>query len=103
MRPVSVTVTGVGNSAWVPVDPLTVGTNDGLFVEPGAGATVAVEFTPDNVMDASVTPVAYTQTAWSSLSSKTCGPLPMACKAVRLAQSVGASQSRLTVVPRGIT
>lgn len=103
MRPAAVTVTGVSASAWLPADHLTAGFGDGVYVKPGAGATVTVECTPDDVFNPAVTPVAFATgvSALTGATTNVAAQLPFAVKAIRLNQTVGSSTSELKIVVRG--
>lgn len=103
MRVATISVTGVATSNWVPLDPLTTGVSDGLFLTRGAGGTITIEFTPDDVFDSTVTPTAFTVAALTGLTANTMAALPCAARAVRLNQTVGAATSTLKVVTRGLT
>lgn len=103
MRTTQVSVTGVAASVALPLDPYTVGAPEGLFLDVGAGCTVSVEATPDNVFDPTVTP------GWFALPAPLAGAtadqavaLGFAVKALRLNQTVGANTTTLKVVSRGI-
>lgn len=105
MRVSLVTRTGVGTSAWLPLDALTCGYGDGLYLIPGAGATVSVEVTPDNIFDPNATIVAFpcNVAALTGAVANASGALLQAARAVRINQTVGASLSTLEVVVRGLT
>jgi len=104
MRVSTVSRTGVGASAWLPLDSLTSGFGDGLYLSPGAGATCSVEVTPDNVFDPAVTPVAYpcNIAALTGAVGNASGGLTQAVVAVRINQTVGATTSVLKAVVRGL-
>jgi len=102
VRVASVSVTGIAVSAWLPLDQYTDAFGDGLYVKPGAGATVAVEVTPDDVFNPAVTPTAYALGApFTGVTANIAGQLPFAVKAVRLNQTVGATTSTLQAAVRG--
>ena len=104
MRVSTVSVTGVAASAWLPLDSGTVGSEDGIFVQPGAGATVTVQVTADDVFDSAVTPIAFAIPVATlvGLTGNICAGLPFAVKAIRMNQTVGATTSKLQVVTQGI-
>ena len=103
MRIASVSVTGVGVSAPLVLDHYTQGFGDGLFFKPGAGATVALEVTPDDVFNPAVVPVWFPLAApFAAMTTNVSGQLPYAAKAVRMNQSVGATTSQLQVAVRGV-
>lgn len=102
MRTSQVTVTGVAASPALPIDYHTDASQDGIFVKPGAGATVTVQATSDNVLDPAVTPVWVDLGApFAGATANVAGVLPFACVALRLNQTVGATLSTLLFVPRG--
>jgi hypothetical protein len=104
MRIAQTQVTGVGTSPWLPLDHYTEGYGDGVFVNPGAGATVSVEVTPDDVFNPAVVPVAYPcgVASLTGATTKQAAALLYAAKAVRLNQTVGGSLSTLQVAVRGV-
>lgn len=104
MRVAQASVTGVGVSPWLPIDHYTEGYGDGIFIKPGAGATVSVEVTADDVFNPAVVPVAFPcgVAALTGATTNQAAALPFAVKAVRLNQTVGASQSTLQAVVRGL-
>lgn len=104
MRTQSVTVTGVAASAPLLLDAYTVGDEDGVFIDIGAGCTATVEITPDDIMDPSVVPVWYPTgvTALTGATTDVAAGLPFAARGIRLNQTVGAALSTLKVVTQGI-
>lgn len=103
MKPASVSVTGVAASAWLPVDYALSGPNPGVYVKPGAGATISVQVTCDP-MDGSVTPDAFAigTAALTGLVGNVAAALPFACTGIRMNQTVGVTTSTLTLVPSGL-
>lgn len=103
MRVSQVTVTGVAASAWLPVDQYSSGTNDGIFFKVGAGATVTLQVTADDVFDPAVTPIAFDLAApFAAMVANVAGALPFIVKAIRMNQTAGATTSTLQFVDRGI-
>lgn len=104
MRVATVSTTGVGQSNWLPLDAPTSGFGDGIFLDVGAGATVSVEVTPDNVFDPNVVPVAYPVgvAALTGATADVAAQLPYAVRAIRLNQTVGAAPSTMKVVTKGL-
>lgn len=98
MRPQVVSVTGVQTSAWIPVNRVKGPVNISLHVVPGAGGTLSVEYTVDDVFDPLVVPVAFPVTGMTAVVANTAGNIAFPVQAVRLAQTVGANTSRLTVL-----
>jgi hypothetical protein len=104
MRTTQVSVTGVTTSAWLPLDPYGSVAIEGIFLKTGAGATVSVEVTGDNVLDSSVTPVAFAcgVAALTAAVANAAAGLLFPARAIRLNQTVGATTSTVQVVARGI-
>jgi hypothetical protein len=104
MRPSTVTVTGVTTSPWLPMDPYVNSVYPGVFVKPGAGATITVEVTADNIFDPAVTPIAMATgiAALTGLTTNVATGLTFAARGIRMNQTVGARQSSMTVVTAGI-
>ena len=104
MRVSTVSVTGVADSAWLPLDSGTVGPDEGIYVTCGAGCTITVQVTPDDVFDSAVTPAAFAVpvAALVALTASVCAALPLGARAVRLHQTAGAAASKLQVVTQGI-
>lgn len=102
MRIATVTRTGVGASAWLPLDHYTSGVEDGIFVFPNGG-TVTIQVTPDDVFDPTVTPTAFDLPApFAGATTNVAAALPYAAKAIRINQTVGAGTSTLKVAVRGV-
>lgn len=105
MRPCSVSQTGAGVSAWMPIDASTAGPQgDGIFVQVTGTVVSTIEVTPDNVFDPTVTPVAYATgvAALAGLSANQATNLPFAAKAIRVNQASGSGTTKLTFVNRSI-
>lgn len=96
MRPQTVSVTGVGTSAWIPVDYTQDPVNISLHAEP-AGNTVTIEYTVDNVL-AGDTPVAYAVTGMSGVTGNTAGNIAFPIMAVRINQTLGGGTSVLKIL-----
>jgi len=92
MYPKKITVTGVGTSAWIPVDykqdPMNIGL--GCVVVSGT-ATYSVEHTFDNIFDSTVTPVAFSNSGITAQTANKDGNYAYPVRAVRLNVTAGAS------------
>lgn len=97
MRPKVITVTGVGTSAWIPVDRIPNPTGISLHVVIGGGCTASVEYTPMDVM-AGVAAVAFPVTGMTGVVANTAGNIAFPIQAVRLNQTVGAAATTLTIL-----
>lgn len=106
MRPVTITVTGVATSVIVPMDRYPTPFNVGLGLKVGAGATVSVQYTFDDVYAAGYNPTAGTSKWYdhATLVGKTgddSGNIAFSVQAIRLNQTVGASTSTLNINQAG--
>lgn len=85
MRPKKITVTGVGISAWIPLDskqaPFSVGL--GAVLVSGT-ATYTVQHTFDDVYDLTVVPVAFDNAGMAGLTANKDGNYAFPVKAIRL-------------------
>ena len=107
MRPVSVTQTGVGTSAGVPVDIYSPNNNKGVFVDVTGTATYTVQVTGDDVFDPLVVPVWLNvdSVANANLTNATTdqsGIIAIPCRAIRVNQTAGTGSSKLTVIQQGL-
>lgn len=85
MRPTSVTLSSVANSAWIPVDYTQANFNVGLQVVVTGTAVWAVQVTSDDIFDPTVTPTAITAPApMDAGPTSEIGNLTVPVRAVRL-------------------
>lgn len=107
MKPVTITVTGVNPSVPVPVDLYQNPTDIGIQVLPGAGATVTVQYTLDDVWATGYNPLTGN---WFSVSAAALvGAIAAAAAKVtdkatafRMNQTVGVSTSTMRLVQSGV-
>lgn len=104
MRASSVSQTGVGASAWMPLDSYTTGYGDGLYAQLTGTATYSVEVTPDNAFDTTVTPQAYPCdiVALTAATTTSSGALLKAARFVRVNIASGTGTVKLTAIVRGV-
>ena len=102
MRPISVTVTGVGVSAPIPLDTYISPFNIGVGVEVGSGCTVAIQHTFDNIWDSSVTPVWFNHPTLVGLIANADGNYAFPVTAVRVNQSVGSASTTVKIIQAGM-
>ena len=92
MRLKKVTITGVANSAWIPVDreqtPFNIGF--GCTIDSGT-ATYTVQHTFDDVYDPNVTPVAFNNSSVAAKTTNADGNYAFPVTAIRLSVSAGSS------------
>lgn len=98
----SVSVTGVAASSPLALNPNSVGTLIGVFLDMGAGCTATVQVTPDD--PASVAAVWYATgvAALTGATADVAAALPFQARGIRLNQTAGANASVLSVVESGI-
>lgn len=104
MRPVRVTVTGVGVSDPIPIDQYLNPTNIGLGVVISATATYTVEHTFDDVFDENFNPGTATwfpHPTLQSLSANADGNLAFPPAAVRLNVSASTGDVTLNLIQAG--
>lgn len=104
MRPVTVSVTGVGVSAPIPIDQYLNPTSIGLGFVCGAGCTATVQHTFDDVFAPGFNPATATwfdHPTMAAMVANEDGNYAFPPRAIRLNQTVGAATSTLTVVQAG--
>ena len=94
----STSVTGVGTSTWIPVNSSQANFKVSLFTGVTGTATYTIQHTPDNVMDASVTPVAYNHDILAGLTSGNDGNYAYPVRAVRINLTSGTGTVTLKVL-----
>jgi len=107
MRPVTISVTGVAASVPVPVDQYQNPTDIGIEVIPGAGATVTVQYTLDDVFAVGYNPATGN---WFSVSAAAlvgavaavAAKITDKATAFRMNQTVGATTSTMRLVQSGV-
>lgn len=104
MRPEQISVTGVAASGAVPLDIYLTPMEVGVKLVPGAGATVTVQYTLDDLQDPTVTPVWFDVpvAALVGATGVVAGSVKIPMTALRINQTVGATLSRMRVVQMGI-
>lgn len=103
MRPVTVSVTGVADSAVIPIDQYLTG-NIALGVIVGAGCTVTVQHTFDDVFSPTFNPATatwYNHATLNALVANADGNYIAPPRGVRLHQTAGANTSSLKLVQAG--
>lgn len=106
MRPVSVSVTGVADSAVIPIDQYLDPTNIGMGVIVGAGCTVTVQHTFDDVFSPTFNPATATwfnHPTLAALVANADGNYAYPPRGIRLHQTAGANTSTLKLVQAGAT
>jgi hypothetical protein len=98
MRPSSVSRTGTGSSAWIPVDFAQASFNLSVAVVVNGTVTYDIEHTFDDIFDASVSPVAFKQSALSAQTANKDGSYVSPVRAVRVTNTAGTGTTTLTII-----
>jgi hypothetical protein len=99
MRPKKITVTGTGQSAWIPVDYKQDPCNIGLAGTVSATATYGVEHTFDDIYDTAVTPIAFPNaTIPAGTTANKDGNIAFPVRAVRLNVAASTGSVSLTII-----
>lgn len=98
MRPQQVSVTGVATSNWIPVDRVQKPTGISLVADITGTVTSTIEFTTDDIFDASVTPLAMPVTGMAAITADTQGNIAFPVQAIRVNNTAGAGTVRLTIL-----
>lgn len=83
-RPISVTVSSVTQSAWVPVDYKQTPFNVGLGIVISGTLTYTVQHTFDNIQDSSVSPTAFDNSGLIDRTANDDGNYAFPVRAIRL-------------------
>ena len=104
MRPVTLSITGVDNSAVCPVDIYVAPVNIGLNVVVTGTITYTVQYTFDDVFDANYAPSTGNWTNHPSLTSQTAtkdSNIAYPVRGIRLTTSAGTGTAALTIIEAG--
>ncbi|MEN9419826.1 MAG: hypothetical protein RI988_3447 [Pseudomonadota bacterium] len=105
MRPVTVSQTGIGSSAVVPMDIALNPFNVGVAVKVTGTVTYTVEHTFDDVFAANFTPASATwfpHTTLASLSANAVSNYAFAVRGIRITVTAGTGTAALTLVQSGV-
>lgn len=104
MRPVRITVTGVADSAPIPLDLYLTPFNVSLAVEVTGDITYSVQWTTDDIYNTAVVPVWFAAAAnLTAATDNQVASLVSPVTAVRLSNSAGTGSAKLTVAQAGVT
>lgn len=98
MRPKTIQVTGVGTSAWIPIDWYKLPINVSLHATVSGTVTSTIEYTVSDVYDPAVTPIAFSVTGMSGLTANTAGNIAFPIRAVRINNTAGTGTTSLTIM-----
>lgn len=98
MRPVTKSQTGVGQTAWIPIDYLQTAFAVGFGVVASGTVTYTVEHTFDNVLDPTVTPTAFTNETLTNQTTSQDGNYAFPIRAIRVNVTAGTGSATITVL-----
>lgn len=98
MRPQTISITGVGTSAWVPVDRVQTPFNVSLSCVVNGTVTYDIQHTFDNVLEAGTSPTAFTHSTITGKTANTDGNYAFPVCAVRINISAGTGTVTLTIL-----
>lgn len=98
MRPKTIQVTGVGTSAWFPVDWYKLPVNISLHATVTGTITSTIEYTISDIYDPAVTPIAFPVTGMSGITANTPGNVAFPIRAVRINNTAGTGTTSLTIM-----
>ena len=97
-RPTSISKTGTGTTAWVPVDYRQGVTNIGLGVVVSGTVTYDIEHTFDDVFDPTVTPIAFKNSTLTAQTANKDGTYSAPIRAIRVNNTAGTGVTTLTII-----
>lgn len=97
-RPISISKTGTGTSAWVPVDYRQSVTNIGFGVLISGTITYDVEHTFDDVFDSTVTPTVFKHATVTGQTANKDGSYNAPVRAIRLNNTSGTGTTTITIL-----
>lgn len=98
MRPVTVSKTGVGQTAVVPINYMQRSFAVGFAVVVSGTITYTVEHTFDNVLDSSVTPTWFSHETLVGQTTSQDGNYAFPIRAIRVNNTAGTGTTTLTVL-----
>lgn len=98
MNASKVSVTGVGTSAWIPVDYTQNAFAIGFGCVTSGTVTYDVQHTFDNIQDSTVTPTAFTHTSVVNKTANQDGNYAFPIRAIRLNVTAGTGSVTITIL-----
>jgi len=98
MNASKVAVTGVGTSAWIPVDFTQNAFAIGFGCVTSGTVTYDVQHTFDNIYDSTVTPTAFTHSSVTGKTANQDGNYAFPIKAIRLNVTAGTGTVTITIL-----
>ena len=98
MRPQIFSQTGVGTSAWIPLDYKQSPFNVGFGVVAGGTVTYDIEHTFDDVFDSSITPTAFKHATLVTQTTNKDGNYIVPIRAIRVNVTAGTGSATVTLL-----
>ena len=98
MRPQIFSQTGVGTSAWIPLDYKQSPFNVGFGVVTNGTVTYDIEHTFDDVFDSTVTPTAFKHGTLTAQTTNKDGNYAFPIRAIRINNTSGTGTTTLTIL-----
>ena len=98
MRPIAITKSGTGTTAWIPLDYKQSPFNVGLGVVVNGTVTYDIEHTFDEVFDPTVTPTAFKHSSLTAQTTNKDGNYAFPIRAIRINNTAGTGSTTLTIL-----
>lgn len=98
MRPQVISLTGTGQSAWIPMDYKQSPFNVGLGAVVNGTVTFDIEHTFDDVYDTTITPVEFKHSTLVTKSANADGNYAFPIRAIRINNTAGTGSTTLTIL-----
>src|ERR1700747_410478 len=98
MRPVVVSQTGTGTTAWIPMDREQAHFTVGIGCVATGTVTYSVEHTFDDVQNSAITPTAFQNSALTAQTASAFGNYSFPVRAIRLNVTAGSGSVTMTLI-----
>lgn len=98
MRPIVISKTSTGTTAWIPLDYKQNPFNIGLGIVVNGTITYDIEHTFNDIFDATVTPVAFKHSSLVAQTTNKDGNYAFPIRAVRVNNTAGTGTTTLTIL-----
>jgi hypothetical protein len=102
MRAIIVSQTGAGSSATIPLDTYANPFNVGIGVVVTGTVNYTIQHTFDDVQDAAITPVFFSQPALLALSANADGNYAFPVRGIKILVNSGAGTATATIIQAGM-
>lgn len=98
MRPQIFSITGTGQTAWIPLDYKQSPFNVGFGVVVNGTVTYDIEHTFDDVFDSAVTPTAFKHSVLTAQTTNKDGNYIVPIRAIRINNTAGTGSTTVTLL-----